>query len=135
MIHICAYICVRAPGKSGIYMPSCPQCAINVSLRSKLSLLFHNNMSCLQHITCGSFYCTISLRTFVQDQNLGGALKVHFLLLVGNLNSQLVLLVIPCSCLQPAATVGEYEQSFCILLNSLSKNEERESKKKLGLLT
>lgn len=134
MIHICAYTCVRTPGKSGIYMPFHPQCAINVSLRSKLSLLFQNYVSCLQHIICCSFYCTILLRIFFQDQDLGERLKVHLFLLVGKLNSQLVLLVISRSCLQPAATVREHKQSFCILLHSLSKNKERESKNKLGLL-
>lgn len=134
MIHICAYTCVRTPGKSGIDMPFCPQCAINVSLRSKLSLLFENYMNCLQHITGCSFYCTVLLRMFVQDQDLGGRLKVHLFVLFGKLNSQLVLIAISRSCLQPAATVRKHKQSFCILLHSLSKSKEREIKMKLGLL-
>jgi len=44
MIHICAYICVRAPGISGIYMPSCPPCAESVSLRSQCELLIAHNL-------------------------------------------------------------------------------------------
>lgn len=134
MICICAYTCVRTPGKPEIYMLFCPQCAINASLRSKFSLLFQNYVSCLEHITCFSFYCPILLRMFVQDQDLGGRLKVHLFLLVGKLNSQLVLLVTSLSCLQPAATVRKHKQSFCIILHSLSENKERQSKKKLGLL-
>ena len=113
-------------------MPSCPQCAINVSLRSKLTvskqcelLIAHNLLFFLL------YYIT---KDICLEPGSWGGLKVHLLLLVGKLNSQLVLLVIPCSCLQPAATVGEHEQSFCILLNSFNKNKERESKKKLGLL-